>query len=518
MLRYIHIMNLQRPRKLSSAVWLILSCVCLLAVPSSSSVLLALDDADQARESAVWNTPPSNCSVPVDEEWVVEASQIRWVAYSSPNPNPDKGFYRPTAEIVYKDLVALKKAKFTGLVTYGSPGIMGKEFLTIAQSLGYRGVIMGIWDPNNAAELKNAKNASSLPIVMGYSIGNEGFERERSRYTVSNLCSAINDLRSGTGKPVTTSEDIDDYYIHPELLSVGDWIFPIVHPYWHFAKYPVAAVQWEQDQYRNLVEQTDRFVLFKEVGLPTAGAYGLSETSHDRYYRGLARTNVRFVYFEGFDQPSKTTSSVEPYWGIFHSTRKPKLLGWNLMGYRLFTSNGAYDGWVLECSEKSGKGCSVDNAGTTLLVGDDAENQQYRAFLSFNTAGLPDNAVITSVKLKVRSAGVVGGNPLDKRRRLKVDLCLPFFGNSLELQTTDFQSGTNCNGAGIFENKPGNGWYIAELTPTIFSHINLKGITQFRLRFNVDDNNDLGADYIKFYSGNASDSYKPILLVRYSIP
>ena len=46
------------------------------------------------------------------------------------------------------------------------------------------------------------------------------------------------------------------------------------------------------------VDQTDRYVFFKEVGLPTAGAFGLSEANQDLYYRGLARTDVHFAYFE----------------------------------------------------------------------------------------------------------------------------------------------------------------------------------------------------------------------------
>ena len=257
--------------------------------------------------------------------------------------------------------------------------------------------------------------------------------RIQEKYSILDLCAAIADLRSSTGKPVATSEEIDDYSFHPELLFVGDWLFPIAHPYWHSTKYPLDAVKWEMTRYQDMAENTNRFVFFKEVGLPTSGAMGLSETSHDLFYRELAKTDVRFVYFEGFDQPSKTTSSVEPYWGIFNAAREPKLLGWNLMGYRLFTSDGVNDGTILECSQSSGEGCRIDSNAATLIVGDDSLNRQYRAFLSFNTAGLPDNAVITSVKLKVKLESVAGGNPFDKHRTLKVDSCKSF-GSSLELQ------------------------------------------------------------------------------------
>jgi hypothetical protein len=252
------------------------------------------------------------------------------------------------------------------------------------------------------------------------------------------------------------------------------------------------------------------------VGLPTSGARGLSETSHDVFYRELAKTGVRFVYFEGFDQPSKTTSSVEPFWGIFNAGREPKLLGWNLMGYRLFTSDGVNDGTLLECSEPGGRGCSVDSTAPTLTVGDDASNRLFRALLSFNTAGLPDDAVVTSVKLKIKLESVTGGNPFHKRRILMVDSCKSF-GSSLELQPADFEASENCISAGEFEGKPENDWYIARLLPASFPNIDLAGTTQFRLRYNTNDN-DGGADYVEVYSGNADELDKPILLVRYTIP
>src|SRR5205823_9481233 len=43
------------------------------------------------------------------------------------------------------------------------------------------------------------------------------------------------------------------------------------------------------------------------------------------------QTDVRFVYFEAFDQPWKTHLPVEPHWGIFRSDRTPKVLASRLM-------------------------------------------------------------------------------------------------------------------------------------------------------------------------------------------
>jgi hypothetical protein len=354
---------------------------------------------------------------------------------------------------------------------------------------------------------------------LGYSIGNEGLSGPRPRYSIADLCAAIADLRSSTGKPATTSEDIEAYYRRPELLTVGDWIFAISHPYWHFTKYPSDAIQWEEEQYAALLERTDRYIFFKEVGLPSAGAYGLSEANQDLYYRGLAKTDVHFAYFEGFDQPSKSYASVEPHWGIFHSDLEPKLLGWNLMGYRIFTADDASGNRTLECPKTIVDGCSAKARATMLLVGYDLENRQYVSVVSFNTAGLPDEAVITGVKLRVRSGGVVGANPINNRHSLAVDICTTVAGKNPKQPTSDGQTNTNCNNnLGIFDKTPNSGWYTVKLDATAFEYMNLAGVTEFRLRIDGNLNNQAPREYIKFYNGSVDDPNSPILIVKYYIP
>ena len=446
-----------------------------------------------------------------------KVDSIKWVAYSSPNPNPAGGYYRPAADAITTDLEVLKKAGFTGLITYASSGIMGKQFLTIAQSLGYKGLIMGIWSPFGQDELNNAVSAASFPIVLGYDIGNEGLGDAHSRYSPSELCAAIASLRIQTGKPVATSEDIEMYYRWPALLSVGDWVFPISHPYWHFTKYASDAIRWEQDQYNALLDQTDHFVFFKEVGLPTAGAYGLTEANQDAYYRGLAETDVRFAYFEGFDQPSKSGASVEPHWGIFNSDLTPKLLAWNMIGYRIFTADTGSPAWVEDCSAKTGQDCTLRGAGSILYIGDELGERQYRSYLSFNTAGLPDSAVITSVRLKIKSAGILGTNPVNNRRDLVVDICSPPVSKAGRGLAAAAGSSTCTANLGVFNKDPNSGWYSVSLLPSAFSSVSLTGVTQFRLRV-TGRSRDGGRAYIQFYAGDASESDGPILLVKYRLP
>ncbi|MCK4340647.1 MAG: hypothetical protein KAY37_02845 [Phycisphaerae bacterium] len=269
------------------------------------------------------------CGAPVLEEWQQKVSRIRWVAYSPPSANPVKGV-SATPEALKADLLVLREAGFTGVVTYSASGVLGRELPVLARSLGFEGVIVGVWDPRNANEIAAAKACSGNPIVLGFCVGNEGLAK---RYQMTDLSRAIQQLREATGKPVTTTEEIDDYG-EEDLLRLGDWVFPNAHPYFHNKLDPASAVRWTQGAYEDLKRKCGRFVLFKEVGLPTEGdpEHRLSETAQEQYYLKLAETPVRFVYFEAFDQPWKTHLPVEPHWGMFHSDRWPKRLGWRLMG------------------------------------------------------------------------------------------------------------------------------------------------------------------------------------------
>jgi hypothetical protein len=61
-------------------------------------------------------------------------------------------------------------------------------------------------------------------------------------------------------------------------------------------------------------------------------------------------------------------------------------------------------------------------------------------------------------------------------------------------------------------------WYATELKDANLTLVNKAGTTQFRLFFSKDDNDDLNADAVKFYSGNALSAYIPQLIVTYYVP
>lgn len=182
-------------------------------------------------------------------------------------------------------------------------------------------------------------------------------------------------------------------------------------------------------------------------------------------------------------------------------------------------SVAANDGWVLESGENTTLGGTMNASATTFRVGDDAANKQYRSLLSFDTSGLPDNAVITKVKLKIMKQGLVGTDPFTTHGPLRVDIRKLFFGAVGSLEVGDFQAAASAGSAGAFGTTPSGAWYIATLSATGNSFVNRTGISQFRLRFNLDDNNDAGADFVSFYSGNdATAGNRPQLVVQYYVP
>jgi hypothetical protein len=183
-----------------------------------------------------------------------------------------------------------------------------------------------------------------------------------------------------------------------------------------------------------------------------------------------------------------------------------------------FRSVGANDGWVLEKAETSNTGGSINVNAGTFYLGDDASDRQYRAVLHFNTATLPDAAVITGITLKVKKQAIVGTDPFNTHGNILVDIRKGAFSNNNALQTADFQATANKSGIATIRKTLAAGWYSGSLLKTAFPFVNLEGVTQFRLRFSKDDNDDHGADTLKLFSGNALTASRPMLVVTYYVP
>ena len=199
------------------------------------------------------------------------------------------------------------------------------------------------------------------------------------------------------------------------------------------------------------------------------------------------------------------------------STRTPTKTATSIPQVRTFKSVAAQDGWILETGENSNTGGTLNSSSTTFQLGDDASNRQYRVILSFDTASLPDNALIQSVTIKIKHKdAVIGSNPFNVLGSLWIDIRKGPFGTGA-LQLTDFNGAASAVKVGAFGTKPAASWYSASLNATGKNNVNKTGHTQLRLYFNLDDNNNQAANLIKFLSGNATDG-KPELVVTYTIP
>jgi Leucine-rich repeat (LRR) protein len=187
-------------------------------------------------------------------------------------------------------------------------------------------------------------------------------------------------------------------------------------------------------------------------------------------------------------------------------------------------SVGAQDGWILEWSETGNVGGAMNAIATTFNIGDNAAKRQYRGILSFSTgAGLPDTAVITKVILKVKKSAILGGgNPVAAFGGFMVDIKKGPFG-AAALQASDFQAAAGIAGksCGPFNTALVGGWYSIDLTGAkgyVNKLATASGLTQIRLRFGLDDNNNAVANVLSLYSGNAPAANRPQLVVTYYVP
>lgn len=179
---------------------------------------------------------------------------------------------------------------------------------------------------------------------------------------------------------------------------------------------------------------------------------------------------------------------------------------------------GAEDGYIL------GNTTTMDAWGSgasALRLGDDASNNPYRSFLSFDTSVLPDNAEVISAGLSLMLGSISGnmaGNGFPTA--FIADIKSGTFG-AAALELGDYsQWAHNANMAsfpftGTIVGEP----VMAEFDADALQWINRTGKTQFKLRFTTNSNNNNTADFLGFRSGNDADPFNwPYLRVDYFIP
>jgi exo-beta-1,3-glucanase (GH17 family) len=250
----------------------------------------------------------------------------RWIAYAPTHYFPaESPPVTPSVASLTADLELLRGAGFDGLITYGAD-IDGLP--DVASRLGFRRLIVGIWDPSSARERAYVMKAvmEHGGLIAGVIVGNEGILT--GRYSLDMLCSAMAQIGRATGKPVSTTEPVDWILSEPRLAGCSGFITVNAHPYFSNRRLPADAVQWTVEAWDAIRKRyPGKPLLFKEVGLPTAGDRLLSEEGQKAYYVQLSRTQVVFTYFEAFDATARFKNGlVEQSWGLWRADRTPKAL------------------------------------------------------------------------------------------------------------------------------------------------------------------------------------------------
>jgi exo-beta-1,3-glucanase (GH17 family) len=264
------------------------------------------------------------------------------VAFNPSGYDPDTYPGGPfPADRLRADLAALRPA-FDGLILYDWRAELTPGLLEQAAALGYRAVLLGIWNPRSEAEitgigelLRRFRDRLSLAVC----IGNEGIND--NRYRMQDLAQASDRLRTlvgGAAVAVTTSEPSGDYG-YPPLLAFGDFYAPNIHPAIdRDGLSPQAAVAWVRGRAEAIARAGGKPVLIKETGLPNGGAEAQSPERQRAFWAAwLAGGRVARVgdpatlvssaaAFEAFDAPWKVArfgSPIEGRWGLMTVRREP---------------------------------------------------------------------------------------------------------------------------------------------------------------------------------------------------
>jgi len=267
----------------------------------------------------------------------------RFIAYAPTSITVADGRATPaSAASIRADLLVLRP-HFDGLITYGARN--GAEAIpAIARELGFRALVVGVWDPFDDGEVEAALRATrNAPgLVVGIALGNEWQFARRPR--AAELAARIAALKArAPDVPLATTEPfhVFDADGAAPLLGTLDFLLPNVHPVFQpwFQRAPTAtAADFVANVLARLAMRFCGPILVKETGVPTApAAAGFSEARQAEFYRALGArlppTGKRaFAYFAAFDAPWRVADEQaapgyhpeEAHWGLFDERRQPK--------------------------------------------------------------------------------------------------------------------------------------------------------------------------------------------------
>ncbi len=183
-----------------------------------------------------------------------------------------------------------------------------------------------------------------------------------------------------------------------------------------------------------------------------------------------------------------------------------------------FKSIAAEDGWILE-AQAGGVGQSVNATASStwaLRVGDQTENKQVKAVVSFDTSSLPDGCLIAAAELKLRRGGVPNKNPFGLLGVCDVDIASGKLGATTALEPSDFEAPASFAKVAQMSNPQADGdWSTGIINSTGLAGVDSTGKTQMRVYLTRPDNADRTKDIMGFWSGEAASADQPQLTVLY---
>lgn len=264
----------------------------------------------------------------------------RFIAYTPRSFSIVANKVVPASAAGIRDDLKLLRPFFDGVITYSATD--GVEAVPkIARDLGYRAVIIGIWDPKSEAEIQNVMVAvKKYPtLIAAVIVGNEGLYG--NRYRPDDVQKTIQRLRLAfPALPTTTSEPFFLYF-KPELADffhAHDLLMPNVHPVfekWFDPRVPSQGVEMVIQVAAKFKQHYPRPLLIKETGVPSGqGSRGFSAEGQRQFWAELFKqfplsNHQSFACFEAFDAPWKPAEIAnllpgepgehgdEAFWGFF---------------------------------------------------------------------------------------------------------------------------------------------------------------------------------------------------------
>lgn len=261
-----------------------------------------------------------------------------WITYEPRGfaPRSREAF---TSTEILTELDLLKQQGFSGIVTFG-----GREDLAQIPKLAHeRGfaVIMGIWNPLDSDEIKNAY--AQKEYVEAYCVGHNCLTDDLggSVCTEAELERVIKWLRRHTHKPVTTTQLAKRYQTDSfRLITMSDFLCPDLHH--NYLGDVIKDAEITVSEIKRLAHIADRFaqpLLSKTMTYPVCFSID-REFDYERqsgYFEAVIRqvrdplsgspVPVAFVLHSTFDSPWKIGGSFnqwDPFTGLFESNGQPR--------------------------------------------------------------------------------------------------------------------------------------------------------------------------------------------------